>query len=89
MTPLHRCNEDNLKGDGNKEIDVAPLSIYVDIIKEIALYYSIPVLDLFAVSGIQPRVPIMQNLYCPDGLHPNDEGHKLIASRLKGFLNAL
>ena len=89
MTPLHRCNEDNLKGDGFKENDVAPLSTYVNIIKEVACYYSIPVLDLFAVSGIQPRVPIMQKLYCPDGLHPNDDGHKIIASRLKEFLKSI
>jgi lysophospholipase L1-like esterase len=89
MTPLHRNNEDNLKGDGLKEKDVAGLSTYVNIIIEVAIYYSIPVLDLFALSGIQPRVPIIQELYCPDGLHPNDEGHKIIAARLKGFLSAL
>ena len=89
ITPLHRCNEDNLKGDGFKEQDVAPLATYVSIIKEVARYYSIPVLDLFAMGGLQPRVPILQKMYCPDGLHPNDDGHKIIASRLTAFLNAL
>lgn len=89
MTPLHRMSEDDPRGDGGKEKDVARLSTYVDIIKEVAKYYSIPVLDLFSVSGIQPRVPILQKLYCPDGLHPNDAGHKIIAARLKGFLSAL
>ena len=89
MTPLHRCNEDNLRGDGYKACDVADLKTYVDIIKQVTEYYSIPTLDLFAVSGIQPKVESNRVRYCPDGLHPNDEGHKLIASRLKGFLVSL
>jgi lysophospholipase L1-like esterase len=89
MTPLHRDNENNPRGDGFKEAGIAVLSIYVDIIKEVARYYSISVLDLFATSGIQPCVPIIKKLYCPDGLHPNDEGQKIIAARLKGFLSSL
>lgn len=89
MTPLHRNNEDNLRGDGFKAQDVAPLSVYVEIIREVAQYYALPVLNLYAESGIQPRVPILQQLYCPDGLHPNDAGHRRIAQRLKGFLAAL
>lgn len=89
MTPLHRCNEDNLRGDGNKAEDVAPLSTYVEIIKKIASYYSLPLLDLWSVSSIQPKVQILKEKYCPDGLHPNDAGHKLIAARLAGFLKTL
>lgn len=89
MTPLHRGNEDNPRGDGNKPADVAPLSTYVDIIKQIAAFYSLPVLDLFAMGGLQPRVPVIQQKYCPDGLHPNDAGHAIIARRLAGFLTTL
>ena len=89
MTPLHRCNEDNLRGDGFKAVDVAPLSTYVKIIKEVAEYYSLPVLDMWAVSGIQPKIPVIKQKYCPDGLHPNDAGHKLMADRLEGFIKSL
>jgi lysophospholipase L1-like esterase len=89
MTPLHRCNEDNPRGDGFKANEVAPLSTYVKIIKEVAEYYSLPVLDMWAVSGIQPRVPVIKQKYCPDGLHPNDAGHALMAKRLEGFLRSL
>ncbi|MBQ8409332.1 MAG: SGNH/GDSL hydrolase family protein [Clostridia bacterium] len=89
MTPLHRCNEDNLRGDGFKAEEVAPLSTYVKIIKEVAEYYSLPVLDMWSVSGIQPRVPVIKQKYCPDGLHPNDAGHALMAKRLEGFLRSL
>ena len=91
MTPLHRLQEDNPRGDGNKKDGegIAPLIEYVNIIKDVAAYNSLPVLDLWSVSGIQPKVPVLREKYCPDGLHPNDEGHKLIASRLAGFLKSL
>ena len=89
MTPLHRCNEENPRGDGFKEYDYAPLSTYVNIIKTVAEFYALPVLDLWSVSGIQPRVEINKVKYCPDGLHPNDAGHVLIKNRLIGFLKTL
>ena len=89
MTPLHRCNEDNLRGDGYKASDVGNLLVYVNIIKEVAAYYSLPVLDLWSVSSIQPKVEVIKQKYCPDGLHPNDAGHAIIASRLAGFIKTL
>ena len=89
LTPLHRLNEDNVRGDGFKAEDVAPLSTYVEIIREAACWYSLPVLDLFAVSGMQPRVPVIQEKYVPDGLHPNDAGHVILADRIAAFLRAL
>ena len=61
----------------------------MDIIKEVAGYYSLPVLDLYAVSGIQPEVDIIRELYMPDGLHPSDAGAERIAKRLMGFLKSL
>lgn len=83
-TPLHRLNE-NAPSSGNG----LPLSRYVEILREVADYYSIPVLDLWKVSGMQPAVPTIQTLYMPDGLHPNDAGHILLADRMIGFLQAL
>ena len=68
---------------------VGSLGDYVDIILEVAGYYGIPVLDLHRVSGLQPEVPALRERYMPDGLHPNDAGHALICSRLKGFLETL
>ena len=89
MTPLHRTDEDNMRGDCNKEYNVAPLERYVEIIKQTAKYYALPVLDLYAVSGIQPNVDFIKERYAPDGLHPNDAGHERIAKRLAAFLKAL
>ena len=84
MTPLHRCDENNPSvGNG------LPLSRYVEIAREVAAYYAVPVLDLYTLSGIQPEHPVLKAKYCPDGLHPNDAGHRLIADRLAGFLKTL
>ena len=84
MTPLHRAAEERVRGE-----ETLYLSKYVEIIKEVAAYYSLPVLDLWSVSGIQPKVDIIKQKYCPDGLHPNDAGHILMAERIGNFLAAL
>lgn len=80
MTPPHREEEENR---GLKLVD------FVNAVKEVAAYYAIPVLDLYATSGIQPKVPILKELYMPDGLHPNDAGYEKIADRLGNFLLSL
>lgn len=91
ITPLHRLNEDNPKGDGTgrKQQSVAPLSVYRRILLEVAEHYALPVLDLYATSGIQPENPVSRERLCPDGLHPSDEGHALIARRVGLFLQTL
>ena len=89
LTPLHRLNEDNPRGDGNKLQDVGTLKTYVEIIREVAEYYSLPVLDLYKDSGLQPKVPVIQQKYVPDGLHPNDAGHKIIAGKIAKFIETL
>ena len=81
MTPLHRLYEEQ---EGK-----APLSTYVNIIREVAEYYSLPVLDLYALSGINPVIPEVMEKYMPDGLHPNDAGAEIVAKRLASFLKAL
>ena len=87
MTPLHRENEDAFVS--NAGIPKLPLSKYVSAIKEVAGYYALPVLYLYSVSGIQPNVDIIKELYMPDGLHPSDKGAKRIAERLHGFLSTI
>ena len=90
MTPLHRASEDNPLGDGRKPAHCAvPLAEYVRIIREVAEEYALPVLDLFAHGGIQPKYEAQRALLCPDGLHPNDAGHRIIARKLAAFLKTL
>ncbi len=83
MTPIHR------EGDGNARPGFEPLLTYVNVIKEIGSHYCMPVLDLWSLLGIQPNDADNKKKYCPDGLHPNDEGHRLIASALAEFLAKL
>ena len=77
LTPLHREFED---------MDTPHLQPYVDVIREVAEFYALPVLDLWATSGLQPRVPINKEIYFADHVHPNDNGHRVIAQKLKRFL---
>lgn len=88
MTPLHRVGE--LKNTGSvKTWGCGTLRGYVNIIREVAEYYSLPVFDLYANSGLQPELAEIREKYIPDGLHPNAEGHKIIATKLKSFLEQL
>ena len=84
MTPLHRRGEDSARSASNTE-----LKAYVEAIRSAAEYYSLPVLDLYAMSGLQPNLPIIQQKFVPDQLHPNDAGHRILADRIIGFLESL
>ena len=88
LTPLHRITEDIPTGD-NKPAPVGTLKEYVNIIREVAEYYSLPVLDLFKESGLQPKIPVIQQKYVPDGLHPNDAGNDILAHKIARFLEML
>ena len=89
LTPLHRLNEDNIRGDGFKEHPTLPLKGYVDIIRQVAEYYSLPILDLYAASGLQPKVSVIQEKFMPDGLHPCDAGYDILANKITQFLKQL
>lgn len=89
LTPLHRLGEDDDRGNGSKQAPGAPLSVYVAALRQVAAYYSLPVIDLYATSGLQPAVPVIRERFMPDGLHPNDAGHKILADRIIAGLKAL
>ncbi len=89
MTPLHRLGEEGFHGDGSKAQLSEPLIAYVRAIREVAEHYSLPVLDLWSVSGLQPAVPAIKENFVPDGLHPNDRGHEILAARIGAFLENL
>ena len=88
ITPMHRLNEEELVNERGVR-NVATLSDYVNAERRVAEYYSLPLLDLYASSSLNPEVPEIQKLFMPDGLHPNDAGHELIAKRLFAFLKNL
>ncbi len=80
LTPLHRSEEDYLD---------PPLKPFVDAIREVAEYYSLPLLDLYATAGLQPRIRSNRDRYVPDGLHPNDAGYEKLARQIQSFLERL
>ena len=89
LTPLHRRNENNLRGDGSKKKDVAALSEYVENIRAAANSFGLNVLDLFLESGIDPANATDDADYFTDGLHPNDKGHALVAKLVAEYLQKL
>lgn len=88
LTPLHRWDEDCPRGSGKAE-NAAPLSVYRAILLRTAESYSLPVLDLYAVSGIQPVNARNRAQLAPDGVHPNDAGYAILAHRIGRFLESL
>ena len=91
LSPLHRIEEDDPAGDGtDRKLEVrATLAQYRQILLEVAAYYGFPVLDLYAVSGMQPKNPVCRARLMPDGLHPSDEGHAILAHKLGNFLKTI
>lgn len=84
LTPLHRADEDLPKGDRG-----LLLRDYVNVIRSTASSYGLPVLDLFETSSIQAHIPEVAHRLTTDGLHPNDEGHAILAQEIKAYLEAL
>jgi len=86
FTPLHRDHKEAVavRADGEWMLED-----YVKAIKENAAYFAHPVLDLNAISGIQPKVPILKERYTADGLHPNDAGYERLFRIVNKFIENL
>ena len=70
MTPLHRQGETKPSTPDSKILED-----YVNAILSICKNHNVPVIDLF---NINPLDPADANLV-PDGLHPSDKGHAIMA----------
>ena len=89
MTPLHRLSEDETLYNELGVRRVGPLSAYVQALRDVAEFYGLPLVDLFANCPIQPRMELQREKYMPDGLHPNDAGAELVAQCLQTVLEGL
>ncbi|MDR0987878.1 MAG: SGNH/GDSL hydrolase family protein [Prevotellaceae bacterium] len=94
LTPLHRGlfnrSESNVQPDENYQNRCGEyVDAYVQAIKEAGNIWSIPVIDLNAIAGIQPMVD-EQKFYFNDSqtdlLHPGSDGHRRIARTLMQWL---
>ncbi len=89
IPPLHRCNENNPKGDGSAKAPRQPLEEYVRAIIASAHAHGLHILDLFSDNTLDPNDPAIKEAFVPDGLHPNDAGHQILARRIAEALKAL
>ena len=66
---------------------------YVELLEAICKKRSIPFLNLYYESNLRPWDSTFRTLaYSKDdgnGVHPDETGHKIIASRIEGFLDSL
>lgn len=62
---------------------------YVNAMKQVADYYSIPVLDLYTQSSISPYIPEQRSKYMNDGTHLNEAGQKRLVTKIGAFINNL
>ena len=70
MTPLHRLNETIPLEPQNKTLEE-----YVNEIRKICKKRGVAVIDLFEINPLDPSNAEL----VPDGLHPNDKGHIVMA----------
>lgn len=91
---------DNYYADRQGEGILANLSPWVAAIKEVANYYSLPVLDFYNLSMINPHLNRTvkgtetgytgyYNPHITDGTHPTQEGARLMANALISFLKSI
>ncbi len=77
----------------NQPSDNGTMCAYADALKSICQLRGIPFLDLFRCSGLRPNDATYRALvYSKDegnGVHPNELGHKIIASHVKAFIDSL
>ena len=91
LTPIHRgvygTQPTELKPNTNGDY----LNEYVQAVLEIGSWYSIPVCNLWDNSMLQPIETPLRDLYfsSTDGVHPNLEGHRVLADKIETFINSL
>ena len=79
MTPLRRATENIPNHDGKI------LEDYVNAIIEITAKHNVPVIDLFRSNIFDPLdIDVL-----PDGLHPNDKGHIIMADYIGKALSKI
>ena len=84
ITPLNDIN-DNIPG-GKNSLGLT-MEDYRKVIREVAAYYKIPVIDLQDLVKFNLLVEEDKTTYGQDGVHPNNLGHDEIAIKLSAPVN--
>lgn len=96
LTPIHRAyarfGDRNVQPDESHQNSCGEyVDAYVESVKEASAIWSVPVIDIYSLSGLFPMHK-EQGIYFPgadDMLHPNAEGHRRLAMCLYYQLLAL
>lgn len=96
MTPMHRKTfQSQYANDLTPNSAGCYLHQYVQAIKDVTAYYSIPCIDLWSEAGINPNIEAQATAYfnhnvpgesTPDLLHPDANGHIQIAKVVERFI---
>lgn len=97
MTPIHRgfatFRETNVQPEERFANGAGLyLDAYVDALKQAALYWAVPVIDLYSISGLYPLVDSQVQYFNnadTDRLHPNAKGNYRMAKTILYQLQAL
>ena len=89
MTPARRLGDERPSQSLHRYYPSLLLRDYVDVIIETAKDFDVHVLDLYTQLGIDPNGEEDRVKYTAEGLHFNDAGHRVIAQRLKEYLETL
>lgn len=90
ITPLHRVDDENPYGEnGAKPYAMGTLKDYVDMIKAVAEKEGTHILDFYNDSDFSLQNEQFRSFISVDGLHPNEEGHKVIANKIYQFVKKL
>lgn len=95
FTPLPRYNSYGLTGGTPNQYGVTLLQI-CEMIKKHCNHFGIPCLDLYFESNLYVFNADANQYYFtapsysnPDGVHPNDLGHQVIAKKIQKFLESI
>lgn len=73
----------------NTPADNGSMEKFVNILEKCCRMKGVPFLDLYHFGGVFPNAETFRDRYVPDGVHLNDAGHKLIASKIREFIATL
>lgn len=92
-TPIKRAQKFDSSGDFttpfSRNAKGLTLKEYCDIIKEVCSYYSIPVLDMWSESLLNPHLESQADMFDSVRTHPNQAGRVIMARRICGWINQL
>lgn len=91
MTPIHRgfaqFSDKNVQPDENYANELGLyVDTYIDVLKQAASYWAVPIIDLYSTSGLYPLVDSQSQYFNnkdTDRLHPNAVGDYRLAKTIQ------